>query len=264
MSSFVTSADGTRIAYDRIGEGSPIILIGGILSDRSNTAEIATALADTFTVINFDRRGRGESGNTPPYAVEREIEDLDALIAAVGGKAAVFGHSSGAALALHAAAAGLPIGRLMLYEPPYGPDEELSKSQSRELAVKVRAALAEDRRDEAIRLFFANFGMPDEMVDGFASDTRLLALAPTMRHDFEIMGALSRGGIIPEDVVRDVRVPTLAMTGGDSPDFFRETSARLVELLPDGRSLVLAGCDHSAPAADVAPAIARFIRGGGS
>jgi len=259
MTLFAISADGTAIAYDCSGRGEPLIIVGGIFSDRSTTAALAAALSRQFSVINFDRRGRGESGNTAPYTVEREVEDIAALIDAAGGQAMLFGHSAGAALCLHASAAGLAVTRLALYEPPYGPDDELSKSQSRELAVKVKAALAEDRRSEAIRLFFANFGLPAEMLDGMADDPRMLGVAPTMRHDFEIMGELSRGGVIPEDVVSTVRVPTVVMAGGDSPEFFHDTASRLVELLPAARLQVVDGCDHSAPAELVAPALAGFL-----
>src|SRR5690348_3770906 len=102
----VTSRDGTTIAYDRSGEGKALILVGGALSDRSAGAPLTSLLAPRFTVISYDRRGRGDSGDTPPYAVEREIEDLDALIGAAGGSAGVFGMSSGAALALEAANRG--------------------------------------------------------------------------------------------------------------------------------------------------------------
>jgi pimeloyl-ACP methyl ester carboxylesterase len=259
MTLFAISADGTAIAYDRSGTGEPLIIVGGIFADRSTTAELAGALSGQFSVINFDRRGRGESGNTAPYAVEREVEDIAALVEAAGGRATLFGHSAGAALSLHAAAAGLPVTRLALYEPPYGPDDELSKNQSRELAVTVKAALAEERRSDAIRLFFANFGLPEEMLDGMAADPRMLGVALTMRHDFEIMGELSRGGIIPEDVVRAVRVPTVVMAGGDSPEFFHDTASRLVALLPAGRLQVVDGCDHSAAAELVAPAVAGFL-----
>lgn len=259
MTLFAKSADGTRIAYERMGRGEPLILVGGIFSDRSTTAGLAAALARHFTVINFDRRGRGESGNTLPYGVEREIEDIAALIGAAGGRAALFGHSSGAALSLHAAAAGLSICRLMLYEPPYGPDDALAKNQSRELAVRVKATLAEGRRGDAIRLFFENFGLPREVVEGMATDPRMLGVAPTMRHDFEVMGELSRGGVIPEDIVRGIRVPALVMAGGDSPDFFRETAARLVQLLPHAQLRLLDGCDHGAPAEFVVPVVAEFL-----
>jgi pimeloyl-ACP methyl ester carboxylesterase len=259
MTLFAKSADGTTIAYDRIGKGDPVIVVGGIFSDRSTTAELADAFSRHFSVINFDRRGRGGSGNTRPYAVEREIEDIAVLIRASGGRAALFGHSSGAALSLHAAAAGLPVTRLVLYEPPYGPDDELSKSRARELAVKVKAALAEDRPDDAIRLFFGNFGLPQEMLDGMVADPRMLGVAPTMRHDFEIMGELSRGGVIPEDIVCSIRVPAIVMAGGESPDFFHDTASRLVELMPNAWLQVVAGSDHSATPELVAPAVAEFL-----
>ncbi len=112
------SRDGTSIAFDRTGEGSPLILVGGALSDRHAAAALAARLADRCTVIAYDRRGRGDSGDTLPYAVDRELEDLDALIDAVGGSAAVFGHSSGAALALRAVMRGAAVTRLAVYEPP--------------------------------------------------------------------------------------------------------------------------------------------------
>lgn len=114
----VKSADGTPIVFDRLGDGPPVVLVTGALCDRSATRALAEELARTFTVINYDRRGRGDSDDTAPYAVQREIEDLAALITEAGGTAAVYGHSSGAALALHAAAHGLPITRLVLHEPP--------------------------------------------------------------------------------------------------------------------------------------------------
>jgi pimeloyl-ACP methyl ester carboxylesterase len=115
----VQSADGTTIAFDRTGDGPPLLLVDGALVDRSAVSSLAAALAGKFTTYAYDRRGRGDSGDTSPHAVEREIEDLDALITAAGGSALVLGHSSGAVLALRAAAQGLPISRLVVYEPPF-------------------------------------------------------------------------------------------------------------------------------------------------
>jgi len=259
MTSYVTSADGTRIAYDRLGEGPPVVVVGGLFCDRQTTHSLAERLADRCDVINFDRRGRGESGDTPPYAVEREIEDLAALVAEAGGTASVYGHSSGAGLALHAAVSGVPITRLVLHEPPYGPDDEDSKRDARELAENVRVALAEDRRADAIALFFAASGMPPEMVEPMSGDPKMQAVAPTMVHDFEIMGDASRGGTIPEELVGAVKVPTLVIAGGASPEFFRDTAARIAELLPDATHTVLDGHDHGAPADVVAPVVADFL-----
>jgi pimeloyl-ACP methyl ester carboxylesterase len=259
MTSSVTSADGTRIGFDRLGEGPPVVLVGGMFCTRRSTRELAEQLAERFTVLNHDRRGRGESGDTAPYAVEREIEDLGALIAEAGGAAAVYGHSSGAGLALEAAAAGVPITRLVLHEPPYGPDDEESTRHARELAEDVRAAIAEDRRADAIALFLTSMGMPPEMVAGQSGDPAMLAVAPTMPNDFEVMGDFTRGGAIPEELVRGVGIPALVIAGGASPDFFRDTAARLAELLPDARHEVLEGQHHGAPADVVAPVVARFL-----
>ena len=258
MTSYVTSADGTRIAYDRLGEGAPVVIISGIFCTRQTTQQLTEALAERFSVVNYDRRGRGESGETPPYAVAREVEDLAALIVEAGGSASVYGHSSGAGLALHAAAGGLPITRLVVHEPPYGPDDEASTRDARELAENVRVALAEDRRADAIGLFFANMGVPAAIADGMTADPGMQAVAPTMIHDFVIMGDFS-GGAIPEDLVRAVRVPTLVIAGGSSPDFFRDTATRLAELLPNAKLTVLDGHDHGAPAEVVAPVVADFL-----
>jgi pimeloyl-ACP methyl ester carboxylesterase len=115
----VCSADGTMIAFERAGQGPALILITGGLTDRTVTRSVAAELAPRFTVYAYDRRGRGSSGDTAPYSAEREVEDLAAVIGAAGGPALVFGHSSGAVLALEAAARGLAITKLAAYEPPY-------------------------------------------------------------------------------------------------------------------------------------------------
>jgi pimeloyl-ACP methyl ester carboxylesterase len=261
MTRYLESADGTRIAFDLLGDGLPLVIVSGLLCDRQRTRELAEALARDFAVVNYDRRGRGDSGYGALYEVEREVEDLAALIAAVGGDAAVYGHSSGAGLALRAAALGLPISRLVLHEPPYGPDDEDSMRSSRELAGRVGAALAEDRRADAVALFMAASGMPPEMASEIAADPRMRALAPTMPYDFAVMGDVERGGTIPEDVVRAVAVPTLVLAGGASPAFFRDTTERIAELLPDGRHEVLDGQDHGATASAVAPVVGAFLAG---
>jgi pimeloyl-ACP methyl ester carboxylesterase len=259
MTRYVTSVDGTQIAFDRLGQGPLVVVVSGIFCDRQTTRELAERLARQFSVINFDRRGRGDSGDAARYAVEREVEDLGALIAEAGGTASVYGHSSGAGLALNAAASGLPITRLVLHEPPYGPDDEESRRGARELAENVRATLAEDRRSDAIKLFFTASGMPPEMVEGMSSDPKMHAVAPTMPYDFEVMGDISRGGTIPEDLVRAISIPTLVIAGGASPDFFRDTAARIAEVLPNGKHTVLEGQDHGASADVVAPVVAEFF-----
>lgn len=261
MTNYVTSADGTRIAFDRLGSGSSVILVSGMLCDRHRTRELAERLAESFAVIHYDRRGRGESGNTAPYAVEREIEDLDALIGAAGGSAMMYGHSSGAGLAINAAARGLRIPRLVLHEPPYGADDPESVRNARELAERVQEALEDNRPSDALQLFFAAAGMSPEIARQASVDPELGAMAPTMVYDLEVMGNFSRGGVIPVDLVRDVSMPTLVITGGASPAFFRETAERIATLLTKGTLTVLEGQGHDAPPNAVVPTVAAFLAG---
>ncbi|HEX2047646.1 MAG TPA: alpha/beta hydrolase [Acidimicrobiales bacterium] len=259
MSNYVTSRDGTKIAFDRLGEGPPLVLVSGLFCHRPMTQPLAEALAADFTVVHYDRRGRGESGDTAPYAVEREVEDLAALIEEVGGAAAVYGHSSGAGLALEAAARSVAITALVLHEPPYGPDDDEEKERARRLAEDIRTAVSEDRWADAVRLFLAASGVSAEMAEQAAADPGMQAVAHTMPYDFAVMGGRSRGGTIPEDLVRGVDVPTLVLAGTASPDFFRDTAVRLSGLLPNASYTVLEGQDHGAPADVVAPVVAEFV-----
>lgn len=255
----VTSQDGTKIAFDRVGHGPPVIIVSGLLCDRSKTQELAEQLAQSFTVINFDRRGRGDSSDTDPYTVEREIEDIAALIKEVGGTASIYGHSSGAGLALNAAASGLAMTKLVLHEPPYGSDDEESQRSSRELAESVKAALSEGKRVDAITLFMTASGMPDEAIEDIRTDPTMLAIAPTMVYDHEVMGDFERGGTIPLELVKTIRIPTLVIAGGASPDFFRDAATRIAETLPQGKLIILDGQDHGASAEVVAPVVSAFF-----
>lgn len=255
----VTSQDGTKIAFDRVGHGPPVIIVSGLLCDRSKTQELAEQLAQSFTVINFDRRGRGDSSDTDPYTVEREIEDIAALIKEVGGTASIYGHSSGAGLALNAAASGLAMTKLVLHEPPYGSDDEESQRSSRELAESVKAALSEGKRVDAITLFMTASGMPDEAIKDIRTDPTMLAIAPTMVYDHEVMGDFEQGGTIPLELVKTIRIPTLVIAGGASPDFFRDAATRIAEILPQGKLIILDGQDHGASAEVVAPVVSAFF-----
>src|SRR4051812_31182866 len=162
----VTSRDGTTIAFDRLGDGPPVILVCGAMCDRALMHPTAEELAKHFTVFNYDRRGRGDSGDTAPYAVEREVEDIGALVAEAGGTASVYGHSSGAGLVLHAAAHGLPIAKLVLHDPPYTPDDdEEVRRTSREYGENLKAMLAVERRGDVVELFMTLVGMPQEVVE---------------------------------------------------------------------------------------------------
>jgi pimeloyl-ACP methyl ester carboxylesterase len=259
VTDFATSADGTRIAYDRFGDGTPVIVVSGMFCARPMTHDLATRLAEQFTVINYDRRGRGESGDTLPYAPEREVQDLAALITEVGGKAAVYGHSSGAGLAVRAAAAGLPITRLVLHEPPYGSDDETSRDSARAVADRIRTAITGGRPGDAVAIFMTNSGMPPAMAEATGRDPGMQAVAPTMPYDLAVMDSFEGGGVIPADVVRTLDIPTLVLLGGASPEFFGSAATRLTELLPDAHLTVLDGADHGAPADVVAPPVAAFF-----
>jgi pimeloyl-ACP methyl ester carboxylesterase len=261
----VTSSDGTPIAFDRLGDGPPVVVVGGLLCDRALTRLTAEELAKHFAVFNYDRRGRGDSGNTKPYAVEREIEDLGALIAEAGGRASVYGHSSGAALALHAAAAGLPIARLVLHEPPYNPDgDEDRQRATREEAEHIKTLLAEGRRGDAVEYFWRSIGMPQEMVEGMRRTPRwaeLEAMAPTMAYDSAVMGDISRGGAVPADLLDAVTIPTLVLVGGESPEWMIDVGSQVADALPNGRYRVLEGQEHVVPPEVLVPVLEEFFDG---
>ena len=258
----VTSADGTPIAFERLGDGQPAIVVGGATCDRAMTRPLAEQLAQHFTVINYDRRGRGDSGDTAPYTVEREIEDLGALIAEAGGTASVYGHSSGAGLVLHAAAHGLPIAKLVLHESPFVPDGEEERRISREYAENLKAILAEDRRGDAVELFMTTVGMPQEIVDQMRHSPRwaeLEEIAPTLAYDSEIMGDISRGGTIPADQASSVTIPALVLSGGASPAWMIAVGRQIADTMPNGRHRVLEGQEHVVAPEVLAPVLAEFF-----
>jgi pimeloyl-ACP methyl ester carboxylesterase len=259
MPQFVTSRDGTRIAFDRIGQGPTLIVIGGLFCEREKMRPLAEAFAARFGVINYDRRGRGESTDSSEYEVQREIEDIDALIEDVGGHAIIYGHSSGAGLALEAAASGLPVDALILHEPPYGGDDGESQEAARQLAEQVRAAVERGDHEGAISTFFAAMGLPEEMVGDFASDPNMRAVAHTMPYDFEVMGEYNGGGI-PVEKAKVINCPTLLLAGGASPDFFQETAERLASMIPGARLETIEGQDHEAPPEAVTPHVLGWLQ----
>jgi pimeloyl-ACP methyl ester carboxylesterase len=253
----VTSADGTTIGFDQIGAGPPLVLVAGAACDRAVDGRLADALAAHFTVLNYDRRGRGDSTDTLPYAVDREIEDLEILLAAAGGAAVVVGLSSGAALAALAAAAGLPISHLVMWEPPYRLDAG-ARQAAREYAEKTRALLAEGRRGDALELFMAMVGMPAEMVAGMRHSPYWAqgeALAPTLAYDAAVMG----DGSIPADRLAAVTVPTAVFTGGASPDWFRAVGEAAAAAIPGATHAVLAGQAHDVAPDVLADAVRRTV-----
>jgi pimeloyl-ACP methyl ester carboxylesterase len=258
----VISADGTPIAWERSGKGPALILVNGAFGVRSDAAPLAAALDPGFTVIAYDRRGRGDSGDTPPYAPAREIEDLDALIRVAGGKAFVFGHSSGAALALEAAAHGLAISRLALYEPPYLVDDSRPPLPA-DYVPTLRALVADGRRAEAVEYFWSvAMLMPDEVIAQLRSTPMwpgLLALAHTLPYDGEVMGDHMSGRPLPAEWATRLTMPTLVIDGAESPPPLRDAVAAVAALLPHATRRTLDGQGHGAPAEVLAPVLEAFF-----
>lgn len=253
----VTSKDGTSIAFDRMGEGPPVILVCGGSVDRMSNAPLAALLAADLTVLNYDRRGRGGSGDTPPYAVEREVEDIDALVVEAGGSALLYGTSSGAALALEAAANGLPIMKLALWEPPFILDETARPPADQ--VAQYDTMIAEGRRGDAAEYFMTKVvGMPPE----FVADARTQpwwpaqeALAHTLAYDATIMGDYS----VPTERAASVKAPTLVIAGGADFPWMLETAQALADALPDGQTRTLEGQGHNVDPTILAPALVEFF-----
>jgi pimeloyl-ACP methyl ester carboxylesterase len=234
----VRSGDGTEIVFDRSGEGPPLVLVMGAFHDRSSTGALAAALADAFTVYEYDRRGRGESGDTSPYSVEREIEDLAAVINAAGEPVFVFGHSSGAALALEAAARGVPIRALVVHEPPY------TEGPSTEFAARLEELVREGRRFDAAAAFLELTGVPASVIEQIkqgAHWAHLERFAPTLSCEIR----LCNNGSVPIERLVKVAVPTLALAGENSPPWANEAARAIAEALPDGHARVLEGQGHA-------------------
>jgi pimeloyl-ACP methyl ester carboxylesterase len=258
----VQSKDGTVVALERFGAGRPLVLIGGALSTRESGEPYASALADRFDVITFDRRGRGDSGDTPPYAVEREVEDVEALVAEAGGSALVYGHSSGAVLALHAAASGVAIDRLALYEPPFIVDDSRPPVPA-DYVAHLEDLLAQGLRGDAVEYFMtAVVGLPTETVAGLRNDASwpwMEAVAHTIPYDGRVMGDMMSGDTKPLERWRAVTVPTLVVDGGASPTWQHNAARALADVLPAAHHRTLEGQDHAAAPEAVASALVEFF-----
>lgn len=254
----VISKDGTSIAFDRMGAGAPVVLVSGGSTDRMVNAPVAERLASDFEVFNYDRRGRGPSGDTPPYAVEREIEDIEAVIGAAGGSAYLYGTSSGAALALWAAANGVPVTKLALWEPPFVLDPKMRPPADQ--VEQYETMLAEGRRGDAVEYFMRRVvGLPEE----FVAQARHApfwagqeAIAHTLPYDARIMGDYS----LPEERAKTVSVPTLVLVGGASFPFMRESGKALADALPNGELRTLEGQTHDVAPDAVAAALEEYFR----
>jgi pimeloyl-ACP methyl ester carboxylesterase len=255
----VTSADGTTIAFERDGSGPAVILVDGAMCYRASgpMRPLAALLKEDFTVYAYDRRGRGESGDTKPFSVEREIEDLQALIAEAGGEAYVYAISSGAALILAAAAAGAPITRMALYEPPFLTGTG-GGAEKKEYTERLREFLDAGRNGDAAALFMTHVGMPAEAVEGMRTQpfwSVFEAIAPTLAYDDEVLG----DGAVPRDRAAKIAVPTLLLDGGASPENLRAAAKATADAIPGARYATLEGQTHDVAPAALAPTLVEFF-----
>ena len=259
----VTSTDGTRIAFDRSGDGPALILVGGALSERSAWAPLAKLLAPRFSVISYDRRGRGDSEDKPPYSVAREIEDIETLINESGGKVFVHGQSSGAVLALEVTAKfPAKVQKLSLYEPPFITDD--SRPPPPENFLKhINELIAANRRGEAVEYWMTDVvRAPAEAVAQMKSAPTwpaLEAVAHTLPYDIAILGDNMAGKPLPVDRWTGATPPTLVMDGGASPDWIRNSARTLAGILPNAQHRTLEGQTHVAAPEVLAREIERFF-----
>ena len=261
---FVTSSDGTRIAYEVHGSGPAVVLVDGALCQRSTgpARPLATRLATSFAVHAYDRRGRGESGpGETAYDVEREIEDLAAVIDSAGGHAHVFGSSSGAVLALAAARRGLPIDRIALYEAPFIVDDTHTPNDPH-LPARLRALVDDGRRGDAVKLFLRTVGAPGPMIalmPLLPVWKKLTGVAHTLPHDLTIVIDHQQGRPIPPGLYDAVSAPTLVIAGGKSPEYLRNAQADVADAVPHGRLETLPGQTHLIKAKVTAPVVAAHL-----
>lgn len=252
----VVSADGTRIAYDRSGSGEPVVLVLGAFNDRSTHATFAAALSSYFTVYNYDRRGRGGSGDTAPYAIERELEDIAALVDEAGGSAFVVGYSSGAVLALRAAANGVNIAKVALYEPPAG-----HPNPPNGVPEKLQALIDAGARAEAVELFQTDvIGMPVELVTA-TRHAPFRAALEEMAHTLVYDTTITREATDAEELGKGVWVPILVLVGGESPAWM-QAGGRAIASAGMGEYRQLAGQNHDIVPEVLVPEITRFFVSG--
>jgi len=256
----ILSKDGTKIAYDKVGEGPTIIVVLGALNTRKSGAKLAKLLASDFSVINYDRRGRGHSTDTLPYAPERETEDLAALIDEVGGPVYLYAHSSGAAIAL-ALTCHLPkqIKKLAIYEAPYVlTDEEVKDAKG--YYRQLKKLLDAGNNDDAVALFIGHVGVSEKQIAAIKRMPMwkgLVAMAPTLAYDSEVLG---EGHALPTAQLKEVTVPTLVMHGGKGSPAMAAAAAALSKAIPRSELLTVGGQDHGVSPKAMAPVLIDFFK----
>lgn len=256
----VRSQDGTTIAYARSGSGPALILVDGALCSRAfgPSAKLAPLLARHFTVYAFDRRGRGQSGDTPPYSPEREVEDIAALIEQAGGSACLLGLSSGGALALHAAAVGLPVNKVVAYEPPYVDDDGQRGGAAH--AGQLERLLAGGNRGGAVKYFMKDMvGAPAPIVALMRLMPwiwrKLEAVAHTLPYDAAVMTAFR----VPRARFASIGTPALVMNGSKTDPRLKDAARAIAEAIPGARRRELAGQTHNVKPDVLTPAVVEFL-----
>jgi pimeloyl-ACP methyl ester carboxylesterase len=259
MPLFVTSEDGTRIAYEKAGRGQAVILVLGALNSRKSGASLAKLLASRFTVVRYDRRGRGNSTDTAPFSPQREVEDLAALIGAIGGPVSLYGHSSGGALALEAAIKlRKQVRKVAVYEVPYSTDVNASKAAI-EYYRTLRKLLASGRNGDAVALFIRSVGVSDKQIQAMRRMPMwrgLERLAPTLAYDSEVLG---EGHSLPTALLSHVTAPTLVMHGGAGAPAMRNAAREISEAIPKAQLRTLAGQTHGVRPKVLAPVLQEFF-----
>ncbi|GHB66878.1 hypothetical protein GCM10010377_67290 [Streptomyces viridiviolaceus] len=251
------SRDGTHIAYTRTGQGPALLLVSGAMSTGATLASLAAPLSERFDVTVYDRRGRGESGETEPYAVEREVEDLAALIDAVGGEASLYGISSGGALVLRAAASGLPVRRAAVYEVPYAMDDADAKARA-EYTARLTEALGQGRRSDAVELFLRLTGLGEDVIRSARQSPMwagMESIAPSLAYDDAVMG----DGRLPQSLLASITAPVLSLAGGASAGWMREAARAVAEAVPQGTYRSLEGQSHMVEPGVLAPVLAEYF-----
>lgn len=256
------SRDGTPIAYECIGEGPPVILVDGAMCYRASgpSGPLAKQLASSFTVYTYDRRGRGESGDAAAYAIEREVEDLEVIVKEAGGSACVYGISSGAALVLEAAKAGVPMDKVALYEAPFIVDST-RPAVSDEYVASINALAATDP-SAAVKLFMRQVGVPGPAIAVMRllpMWRKLTGIAHTLPYDTELTARYQRGTPLPEGELSSVAVPALVIDGGKSPAWMRNGNRAIAQSLPNASYRTLPGQNHMVKPAALAPVLAEFF-----
>ena len=258
----VISKDGTRIAFDKSGKGAAIIIVNGALGFREFYGDkpLVAALSNDFTIYTYDRRGRGESTDTKPYAAEKEIEDVEALIDDAGGSSFLYGVSSGAALALHVAARvdSAKVPKLALYEPPYGSNNEKDKADFASQKNRINELLRDGQSGDAAAFFVTSLGTPPETVEELRKSPDwpfMQRVEHTLAYDYNVLG----DGAIPVEIAKTLKMPVLIMNGGKSFDFMRDTAESLSKVIPNAQWKVLKDQTHQVSPEVLAPVLRAFF-----